>query len=457
MLLLGSFDLEIKSYSAFLGEHYQFVLVLIACFLVAVSMGTYTNWDAKLEFEATTSILTQGFPYVTTGLMINQPPLGFYTAAAVFAVSGLAYLNGVGLVTAFGLGCVVLVYALGTLLYGRKTGLLAAALFGLVPWHVYLSRIFLIDNQYLFFSLLFIVIGILAVRRNSDKLVLFAGVVFAVALLTKLFAVFALIPIALMIYLNKNEGGFKLSKRKVLIFIVPTLILQALWFGVFANQNFWGVYFSSDFSHPELIDNPIWSFLPVTLVKGTGLFLFAALGLSLALGFAYRDKLGRLLRLDAVCVGTVAVIAGLNLLLVFGFHLTVPYISVLKYNYLALPFLCLIAGSLTDKCKVLLASIEPKKLRGIVKLALVGVGLILLFASLLESVLFLNDWTGFVSFGVDSVTYYGFELFSGAMIDEVLLPLHYGALVLIVGSMFLPWLLGIMHRSLKGLNKALKS
>jgi 4-amino-4-deoxy-L-arabinose transferase-like glycosyltransferase len=389
--------------------------------------------------------------------MINQPPLGFYTAAAAFAVSGLSYLNGVGLVTAFGLGCVVLVYVLGTLLYGKKTGLLAAALFGLVPWHVYLSRIFLIDDQYLFFSLLFIVIGILAVRRNSDKLVLTAGGVFAVALLTKLFAVFALIPIILMIYLNRKEERFKLSKRKVLIFIVPTLILQALWFGVFANQNFWGVYFSSDFSHPELIDNPIWSFLPVTFVKGTGLFLFAALGLSLAIGFAYRNKLGRLLRLDAVCVGTIAVIAGLNLLLVFGFHLTVPYISVLKYNYLTLPFLCLIAGSLTDKGKVLLVTIEPKKLSSLVKLALVGVGLILLFASLLESVLFLNDWTGFVSFGVDSVTYYGFELFSEAMTNEVLLPMHYAALILIVGSMFLPWMFSMMHRSLKGLNRALKS
>ena len=457
MLLLGSLDLETKRYTTLLGEHYQFILVLIACFLVAVSMGTYTNWDAKLEFEAVSSILNQGFPYVTTGLMINQPPLGFYTAALIFAISGLSYLNGVGLVTAFGLGCVVLVYVLGTLLYGKKTGLLAAALFGLVPWHVYLSRIFLIDNQYLFFSLLFIIIGILAVRRNSEKLILSAGVVFALALLTKLFAVFALIPMILMIYLNRKEEGFKLSIRKVLIFIVPTLILQALWFGVFANQNFWGVYFSSDFSHPELIDSPIWSFLPVTLVKGTGLFLFAALALSLCLSFAYRHKLGRLLRLDAVCVGTIAAIAGLNLLLVFGFHLTVPYISVLKYNYLALPFLCLIAGSLMDKGKVLVGSIEPKKLSSLVKPVLVGVGLILLFASLVESVLFLNDWTGFVSFGVDSVTYYGFELFSDAMIDEVLLPLHYGALVLIVGSMFLPLMLRIMHRSLKGLKKALKS
>jgi len=61
--------------------------------------------------------------------MINQPPLGFYMDAPVFHLAGLSYQNGIGVVTAFGLGCVVLVYALGVLLYGKNTGLVAAALF----------------------------------------------------------------------------------------------------------------------------------------------------------------------------------------------------------------------------------------------------------------------------------------------------------------------------------------
>lgn len=452
--IAGSLDLEPKSFRAFIGEHYQFIAILIASFLIAFPMGTYTNWDSQLEYEAATSVLNRGFPYVTTGLMINQPPLGFYTAALVFAAGGLSYLNGVWLVTAFGLGSVTLVYALGTLLYGKKTGLAAAALFGFVPWHVYLSRIFLIDNQYLFFSLLFIVIGVLAVRRNSEKLVLVAGVAFALAFLTKLFTIFSLIPLLLIVYLNRKEWTFKLTKKNTLLFLVPSLILQAIWFGVFANQNFWGVYFSSDFSHPELIDNPIWTFLPITLVKATGWFLFIAIVFSLAVGFMYRQKLARLLRFDAVCLGTIAVIAGLNLLLVFGFHLIVPYISVLKYNYLALPFFCLLAASLADKYKMLIGSLELKKKSEIFKPILVGVGAILLFASLLESTLFLNDWTGFVSFGVDSVTYYGFNLFSEAITDEVLLPLHYAALILTAGSMILPLVVSAVQRSLKGFHKA---
>jgi len=399
-------------------------------------MGTYTNWDAQLEYEAVTSILTRGFPYVTTGLMINQPPLGFYTAAVVLVALGEPYLNCVGVATAFGLGCVVLLYVLGTLLYGKKTGLVASALFGLVPWHVYMSKIFLIDNQYLFLGLLFLIMGILAVKHNSEKLVVSAGVFFALAFLTKLYAVLMLIPLVLIVLLNRKESNFKLTARKVALFILPSIILQIIWFGVFANQNFFGVYFSSDFTHPELIANPTLEFLPIILSKSAGMFLFIALFLSLALSIIYRKKLSVFLRPDIASLGTVLIIMGLDMLLVVGFNLTVPYVSAIKYNYTALPFFCLLAASLADKSAVLINSIKRKK-KDLLIPVLVGAGLVLLFSSMTENIIFLNGWTGFVAFGVDSVTYYGFNLFSEAVNRNILDALHQSALILIVTSIII--------------------
>ncbi|MCL5876872.1 MAG: glycosyltransferase family 39 protein [Candidatus Bathyarchaeota archaeon] len=431
--------MEGKRAQAFLREHSQIIVVLVGCFLIAAPMGTYTNWDAQLEYEAAASILTHGYPIVTTGLMINQPPLGFYTSAATFATFGLNYLNGVGLATAFGLGCVAAVYALGTVLYGKKTGLAAAALFGFAPWHVYMSRIFLIDNQYLFLSLLFLTVAVLAVKRNSDKLVLGAGVVFALAFLTKLFAVFTLIPLLLLIVLNRKNGAFKLSRKKALFFILPTLILQAVWFGGFANQHFFGVYLSSDFTHPELVANPVPEFLPIIFIKSAGWFLFAAVFFSLALAVAYRKQLGRFLHLDLVCLGTVAAIMALDMLLVLGFHLTVPYVSAVKYNYFALPFLCLAAASIADKGGNLIGSMETKKKIDWAKPALVLAGLILIFASLVESTLFLNAWYGFVSFGVGSVTYYGFYLNTPAVETSILVNLHFLGLALAVVGLVAPF------------------
>ena len=202
--------MDTKSFRFLASEHYPIFGVLLGALFVVLSTSTYTNWDAQLEYQAASSVVTQGFPYVANGLMINQPPLGFYMDVPAFHAFGLSYLNGVGVVTAFGFGCVVLVYALGALLYGKGTGLVAAALFSIVPWHVYISRIFLIDNQSLFFSLLFLIAGILALRKNSQKLTLAAGIFFAMALLTKLFAVFTLVPMLLIILLQRKETGFKL-------------------------------------------------------------------------------------------------------------------------------------------------------------------------------------------------------------------------------------------------------
>ena len=431
----------------FAATHWQITIVLFGAFLVATSTGVYTNWDAQLEFEAASNVVTHSFPFVTTGLMINQPPLGFYMDAPVFSLAGLSYLNGVGVVTAFGLGCVVLVYALGVLLFGKNTGLVAAALFSVVPWHVYFSRIFLIDNQYLFFSLLALIVGVIAIRRQSDKLLLASGVSFAVAFLTKLFAVFILVPLALMVYFYRRNDKYQLTAKKTLLFLAPAVITQAIWYGVIANQNFFAVYLSSDFTHPELVADPAFGFLPIVLVKSLGWFLPLTAVLALALPLFFRKVFTGRAWLDAVCVVTIVTVAAANLLLVFGFHLIVPYISVVKYNYAALPFYCLLAASLADKGSRSLVEIKLRGRRELAKFAAVAVGLVLLVAALVESVVFLVEWEGFVSFGVDSVVYYGFEVYSP--VSDYFAELHYLGLALILASLTLPLLVKLIIQKMR--------
>ena len=444
--MLRGNKVETKNFKTLLCEHYPILGVLLGSFLVLVSTGTYFSWDSQLEFEAASNVISRGFPFVTTGLMINQPPLGFYMDAPVFHIWGLSYLNGIAIVTAFGLGTVLALYALGTLLFGKRAGLVAAALFGIVPWHVYISRIFLIDNQFLFFGLFFLTIGIIAVKKNSEKLILASGILFAVAFMTKLFAIFLIVPLLLTIFLRK-DWNFKLTIRKALIFLAPSIILQAIWFGGFANQNFLGVYLSSDFTHPELVANPSLLFLPIIFVKSAGWFLFAAGLLAFALTAIYRKSLRKFLWLDAVCIGTIATVAGLDLVFVLGFHLTVPYVSAFKYNYVALPFFCLLAASLIHKSSQLLGSIERKTKDYYVRLCLAGFGVALLFASLLESILFLEKWVGFVAFGVDTVTYYGFNVFTEPIYNELYL-FHNVAFVLIICSLALPPLVKPLRKKL---------
>ncbi len=429
-----------QSAKHYLTAHYPIIGVLLGSFLVAVSMGTYTNWDSQLEYQAASSVATTGYPYVESGYMINQPPLGFYVAAPILRIFSLSYLNGVYLSTLFGLGAVALVYTLGVLMYGRKTGLVASALFGLVPWHVYMSRIFLIDNQCIFWSLLFLVFGVLAVKRNLQKLVLPAGVFFSLAFLTKLFAVFSLIPMLLILLLNQKQSPFKLTKKTLLLFLLPSIVLQAVWYGGFAHQNFEAVYISTDLYHPVLVDASA-TYLPTIYVNSAGVCLFLAMFASLALVLAYRKRLDAYLRMDVVCVATIVAISALNMLLVLGLRLTVPYVSFFKYTYLALPFFCLLAGSVADKGAALLGSVDWRKKRDWIKPALVTTGLILVFASLLESIGFLNTWVIYASFGVDSVTYYPFNLYTDTAYPGQVTLIHYCGLALVLASMLLPFLL----------------
>ena len=256
-------------------------------------MGTYTNWDAQTEFEAASSVITKGYPYVTTGLIIDQAPLAFYMTAPVLLLLGLSYVNAVSFVTALGIGSVTLVYILGTLLYGKRTGLVAAALFGIVPWQVFMARIYLMDAQYLFLGLVFLILGVFAVKRNSDKLLSLSGLLFALAFLTKLFAIFLLVPLLLVVLLKRKESSFKITLKKVLIFLIPSIILQIVWFGAFANQHFFGVYVPSDFTHPDLITNPSLVFLPRIFVESAGWFLIAAAVFSLVLSVSCRHLYAR--------------------------------------------------------------------------------------------------------------------------------------------------------------------
>ncbi len=439
-------------------KHYPLLVVLIASYLLTTSMGTYTNWDAKTEYEAAATILTRGFPYVPSGLMINQPPLCFYITAAVLQAAGASYLNGVAVVETFGLGCVAATYALGTVLYGRKTGLAAAAIFGFTPWHVFLSRIFLIDNQYLFLSLLFLTMGVLAVKRNSEKLVLAAGMVFGLSILTKLFAVFALVPMTLLVYFNHRNGGtFRLTKRNLLIFASPTLILQAVWYGIFANQNFNAVYFNTDFFHPNRVADPILTFVPITMVNSAGYFVFAAAALAVTAGLTYCRKIAVFLRLDIILFLSAAFVIGVNTLMAVGLHSNPAYISAVKYSYMSLPFLCIIAASMLDKSKLLLSPNDPQNKVKWAKWALVVGAAVLIFASLLESTLFNSTWAVFAAFGVDTVSYFPFFLNTDPMSKNTVLIMHFFALALAVLSMFLPFLFSHMNKSLKLLYAILKS
>ena len=373
------------SFVALLSEHYPLLSILVGVGLVSSSMGPYQNVDTQLEYSAASGVLKWGMPYMKyVGDWINQPPVGFYTEALFFKGFGLSFNKGVALITFIGLGCTFLVYKIGKVVYGKPTGLLAAALFGLTPWELALSRSFLIDVQCLFFSLLFLFVGIHAIRKNSFRLFMVSGTIFAFAFLTKFYAVYALIPLGLF-YIYYRPKNLKRTFAWVGAYFVPLLIFFFLWYQVISGQGLLAAFKNTDFNyHNSAGVVPSYFFVGNFLLNGLGGWLLAAAAVSLLIGFMFRKFLSKILIFDLICLATIVIVGSVDTVLGAGLNFSPPYLSAIKYDYEALPFFCLLAASLVDKCVSFFNSLKSKgRMSMLLFLSVSLVGLVLLAAAIL--------------------------------------------------------------------------
>ncbi len=338
----------------FLSEHYPLLAVLIGFLMVSLSLGPYTNGDTQWEMDAVAGVLNIGLPYAN-GYLMDQPPLGFYIQALWFTAFGVSIGNGAFLVTLFGLGCVALVYGLGRLFYNRTTGFFAALLFVFSPWHLILSRTFLIDVPCLFFTLLSLFVGLVALKRESFRLFVAAGIVFAVAFNTKLYAVYMLIPLLIFLYQHKRNN----PKRFAIwfaAFILPVLVASIVWYELVVGSDLHAIFLHTDFSVPiPDLAIPTPFFATNFLVSyGLGWFFIDALIVSVVFS-VWQRHLFRGCRLsDAACVAVIACVIGVNVFLGAFLDLKAPFLNTIKYSYQALPFFSLLAASLVTKSVALL-------------------------------------------------------------------------------------------------------
>ena len=342
-----------------LSENFSLLSILIGIVLVSVSLGPFENGDTQWEYEAASGVIRWGMPYVRSfGNLMDQPPLGFYIGAMFFKVFGSSIDNGVALVTLLGLGCTVLVYKIGEVWYGKTTGLLAAALFALTPWALILSRSFLIDVQCLFFSLLSLFVGISAIRRDSFKLFVVSGTFFAAAFLTKLFAVFTLIPLMLF-YVHYRPNNLRRVFSWLTAFFLPMLLFAFLWYEVISGQGLLSIFYHTDFmTYNPSGGAPSYFFVGNFLLNyGLGWFFIIAAALSLLVCFLRRKLFPKIHVFDLICLTTIISVVSVNTFLGAGLNLKSPYQNAIKYNFQSLPFFSLLAASLAGKCLLLFSQV----------------------------------------------------------------------------------------------------
>jgi len=406
-----------------LGENYPLLSILIGIGIVSITIGPFQNADTQWEYEAASGVIRWGLPYVISfGNIMDQPPLGFYIEALFFKCFSLSIETGVALVTLFGLGCTVLVYKIGEVLYGKPTALFAAVLFALTPWQLALSRSFLIDVQCLFFSLLCLYVGISAIRKDSFKLFMVSGTIFAVAFLTKLFAVFTLFPL-LLFYIYYRPKNLRCAFSWLAAFFLPVLLFSFLWYQVISGQGMLSIFYHEDFvnyNSSEVV--PSYFFVANFLLNyGLGWFFTSATVLSLLVCFLRRKLFPKILVFDSICLATIVSVVSVNTFLGAGLNLKSPYYNAIKYDYQSLPFFSLLAASLAGKCLLLFNSAKSNRKRNKLSFFSVAlVGLSLLAASIFVSMFFANflsRWN-YLLFRVEMDKNVGYSLFNPTPIGE---------------------------------------
>jgi 4-amino-4-deoxy-L-arabinose transferase-like glycosyltransferase len=369
-----------------LSENYSLSGILIGIVLVSIAIGPFKNGDTQWEFQAASGVIKWGMPYVNNfGNIMDQPPLGFYAEALFFKVFGLSIDTGVILVTLFGLVSTVLVYKIGKILYSKTTGLFATALFGFSPWQFVLSRSFLIDAQCLFLSLFCFFVGVIAIRKDSLKLSMVSGILFAAALLTKLYAVFILIPL-FMLYVFYHPKSLKRTFSMLGAFFLPALLFAFLWYQVISGQGLLSIFNHGDLSNPNYSGvTPSYFFVINFLVDyGLGWSFMATAAVALLVCLFFRKRFSNIILFDLICLTTIVAVVSLNTVLGVGLNLKSPYNNAVKFDYQVLPFFSLLAASLVDKCFSLFDSAKSKvKLRKLPFILVALAGLVLMGTSIL--------------------------------------------------------------------------
>ena len=340
------------------------------------------------------------------GSMINQPPLGFYIDSTVFRVFGSTFNTGVAIITCFGLGCVILVYLLGKAWYGKTTGLLAAALFAVTPWQVVFSRSFLIDVQCLFFSLLFLLIGFYAIRKDSVGLFMLSGAFLGVAFLTKFYGIFMLFPLAIFYFRSRQK---KLSHPLiVLAFFLPIVAFLLIWYQGICGINVLTIFWQDDFKFYNTAGSmPSCSFAFNYLIGNLGVFVLAATVISLLVSTFQRKMFRNILAADLICLTTILAVLGIDVFLAVGLNYKAPYTGVAKYDYQSLPFFCLLTASLLAKSQSLFVTLQKKLLRSWLVFGIACLGAVSMVIAFFSNFYYVHLYSqlNVVAFKVEGVSY----------------------------------------------------
>jgi 4-amino-4-deoxy-L-arabinose transferase-like glycosyltransferase len=395
------------------GNSKKILILLFLILLAGLGVRFYgLGWGLPYHFHSDEFLLAANTEKLRTAPSVAQlirtepkfllyPPvlmflnIGLVSASTLFrpfdhgdpASLKLFYLLARGIVALFGLATILMLYFLGSRLYSRTSGLLAAFFLAFTVLHVRDSHFFCTDVPMTFFLVLILYLCIEIVEKKTFKIYLLTGIVTGIACATKQTALLVL-PVILTAHLISIWKGQGLSlyecwralrsgpslKRLGVVFGITALAFMIANPFVVMNPAKFLARSRTTFEYLKGANQPQWSFQFTGATVGywfSNLFFY-----SLGPALEFLCLLGVLWAMwkRKWADGFV-----LLFMAVYFVSVGFGYMKFIRYTIPLLPFLCLFGARMAVE---LYEMVKPRAWRIVLLLGLTFVGVFSVFYTL---------------------------------------------------------------------------
>jgi 4-amino-4-deoxy-L-arabinose transferase-like glycosyltransferase len=206
-------------------------LAAVASFflLFGLNRGSLASWDEALYASVAKNIFRSGdwLRFTFGGVpWTDKPPLALWATALSFKLFGVNEFAARFFSASCGVGAVIVTYLLASRLFGRWVGLLSAMVLLNSSHFLRFARFGMMDGPLMFFlslSLYFFWRG-----RERNRYLIFSGIAFGLALMTKGFAAFIIVPV-IVVYAVWADDLELLAKSSYWVGVMVAVAIALPW------------------------------------------------------------------------------------------------------------------------------------------------------------------------------------------------------------------------------------
>lgn len=207
-----------------------FIILFSAVYIICnIESGSLSTWDEAIYANVSREILKTGDWIVlhqNGRAWFDKPPLYMWCTALSYKMLGINEFSTRLTSSLFGLATILLVYVFVRKICSKNAAILASLFLTALPHYLHFAKIGMLDVMLTFFVTLMLYLFWLGQER--PRYLLFSGLVFALAYMTKGFAAVTG-PAAIFIYCALSRNFKPLFDRRFLAGIVFSLILICAW------------------------------------------------------------------------------------------------------------------------------------------------------------------------------------------------------------------------------------